>query len=106
MSLSAVAFAYRIAIADLVALRETVAQANGGSAELSGEIRAAGALSRATEYLARLQVEVLQSYRSGVATTRGRTSTRSWPSRPATARPWPRSPRWRRRNGRTGSTLP
>ena len=69
VALSAVAFAYRIAIADLVALRETAAQANGGSAEILGEIRAAGALSRATEYLARLQVEVLHSHRAGVATT-------------------------------------
>ena len=69
VSLSAVAFAYRIIVADLVGLRETVAQATGGSAELLGEIRAASALSRATEYLARLQVEVLQSHTTGAPTT-------------------------------------
>lgn len=44
VALSAVTFAYRITIADLVSLRETVAQANGGSAELLGRIRAAGPL--------------------------------------------------------------
>ena len=62
-------FAYRITIADLVSLRETVAQANGGSAELLGEIRAAGALSRATEYSARLQIDVLQAIGTGGAIT-------------------------------------
>ncbi len=69
VALSAVTFAYRITIADLVSLRETVAQAEGGSAELVGEIRAAGALSRATEYSARLQVEVLRAIATGGATT-------------------------------------
>ncbi len=69
VALSAVTFAYRITIADLVSLRETVAQANGGSAELLGEIRAAGALSRATEYSARLQIEVLQATAAGGVTT-------------------------------------
>jgi signal transduction histidine kinase len=69
VALSAVTFAYRITIADLVSLRETVAQANGGSAELLGQIRAAGALSRATEYSARLQIEVLQAIAAGGATT-------------------------------------
>ena len=69
VALSAVTFAYRITIADLVSLRETVAQANGGSAELLGEIRAAGALSRATEYSARLQIDVLQAIATGGATT-------------------------------------
>jgi signal transduction histidine kinase len=69
VALSAVTFAYRITIADLVSLRESVAQAEGGSAELLGEIRAAGALSRATEYSARLQIEVLQAIATGGATT-------------------------------------
>jgi signal transduction histidine kinase len=69
VALSAVTFTYRITIADLVSLRETVAQAHGGSADLLGRIRAAGALSRATEYSARLQIEVLQSIASGDATT-------------------------------------
>ncbi len=69
VALSAVTFAYRITIADLVSLRETVAQANGGSAELLGHIRAAGALSRATEYSARLQIEVLQAIAAGGGTT-------------------------------------
>ena len=69
VALSAVTFAYRITIADLVSLRETVAQADGGSAELLGEIRAAGALSRATEYSARLQIEVLQAIAAGGGTT-------------------------------------
>jgi hypothetical protein len=44
-----VTFAYRITIADLVSLREAVAQADGGSADLVGQIRAAARASLATE---------------------------------------------------------
>jgi signal transduction histidine kinase len=68
VALSAVTFTYRITIADLVSLRETAAQADGGTAEILGEIRAAGALSRATEYLARQQIEVLHSIATGTTT--------------------------------------
>jgi signal transduction histidine kinase len=68
-ALSAVTFTYRISIADLVSLRETVAQADGGSAELLASIRAAGLLSRATEFAARSQVEVMQTAALGQVST-------------------------------------
>jgi signal transduction histidine kinase len=61
VALSAVTFAYRITIADLVSLRDSAAQAEGTSADLVARLRAAGALSHATEFISLMQVQVLQS---------------------------------------------
>lgn len=58
---SAVAFTYRIVIADLIAFREAVAQAGGAPAELADRLRAAAALSQATEQVGRQQVAVLRA---------------------------------------------
>jgi signal transduction histidine kinase len=55
---SAVAFTYRIVIADLIAFRESVAQAGGAPAEVADRLRAAAALSQATEQVGRQQVAV------------------------------------------------
>src|SRR6185369_2572656 len=61
VALSAVTFAYRTLIADLVVLREAVAQAGGAPADLASRIAAAAALSRATEFAAQQQVDVLRA---------------------------------------------
>jgi signal transduction histidine kinase len=60
-AVSAVMLAYRITIADLVSLRETIAQSNGGSAELVGHIRAAAAVSAAVEFASERQFSVAQT---------------------------------------------
>jgi hypothetical protein len=69
VALSAVTFAYRITIADLISLRESTAQAEGTSADLVGRLRAASALSHATEFISLMQVQVLQSVLTGAALT-------------------------------------
>lgn len=58
---SAVAFTYRIVIADLIAFRESVAQAGGAPADVADRLRAAAALSQATEQVGRQQVAVLRA---------------------------------------------
>src|SRR6266508_5439054 len=68
VSLSAVTFAYRIVIADLIAYRDAVAQA-GAPPDLADEIRAGDALSRAAENVALEQVVVLGTLAPGVQVT-------------------------------------
>jgi signal transduction histidine kinase len=65
---SAVAFTYRIVIADLIAFRESVAQAGGAPAEVADRLRAAAALSQATEQVGRQQVAVLRAIDFGPLT--------------------------------------
>ncbi|MFI7335481.1 sensor histidine kinase [Micromonospora aurantiaca (nom. illeg.)] len=60
VSLSAVAFGYRIVIADLDSVLPAVAQ-SGVTPELADEIRASAALSRARESVGQQQVAVLQA---------------------------------------------
>ena len=69
VSLSAVTFAYRIVIADLIAYRDAVAQAGGAPPELADRIRAGVALSRAAENVALEQVTVLGTLAPGVQVT-------------------------------------
>jgi signal transduction histidine kinase len=69
VSLSAVMFAYRIVIADLVAYRDGVAQAGGAPPDLADRIRAGVALSRAAENVALEQVTVLATVAPGVQVT-------------------------------------
>jgi signal transduction histidine kinase len=64
-TLSALAFRYRIVIADLIAYRERIAQAEGVEADVADRIRAAASLSRATEHLSRQQVTVLKALDGG-----------------------------------------
>jgi len=68
VSLSAVTFAYRILIADLISYRDAVAQA-GAPPDLADQIRAGAALSRAAENVALEQVVVLGSLAPGVQVT-------------------------------------
>lgn len=65
-SLSAIAFSYRIVIADLIAFREALALKP--SAAIAGEIRAAAAVTRAGEALGQLQVIVLRTLAGGEVT--------------------------------------
>ncbi|MPZ27495.1 MAG: HAMP domain-containing protein [Micromonosporaceae bacterium] len=65
---SAVAFTYRIVIADLLAFRESVAQAGGAPADLADRLRAAAALSQAAEQVGRQQVAVLRAVEFGPLT--------------------------------------
>ncbi|GGO53696.1 hypothetical protein GCM10012287_40960 [Streptomyces daqingensis] len=64
-SLSALTFSYRIVIADLVAYREGIAQAEGVDADVADQIRASAALSEATEHMGQQQVTVLQALAGG-----------------------------------------
>ncbi|GAA0744887.1 sensor histidine kinase [Dactylosporangium roseum] len=59
-SVSAIAFSYRILVADLLSYRESVAR-SGAPTDLADEIRAAAALSRAAEALGQQQVAVLRA---------------------------------------------
>ncbi|WP_432987728.1 sensor histidine kinase [Dactylosporangium sp. CA-233914] len=59
-SVSAVAFSYRILIADLLDYRESVAR-SGAPTDLADEIRAAAALSRAAEAVGQQQAAVLRA---------------------------------------------
>ncbi len=68
VSLSAVTFAYRILIADLISYRDAVAQA-GAPPDLADEIRAGAALSTAAESVALEQVVVLGTLAVGVQVT-------------------------------------
>jgi signal transduction histidine kinase len=64
-SLSAVTFSYRIIIADLVAYREGIAQAEGVDSDVADQIRANASLSEAAEHMAQQQVTVLQALAGG-----------------------------------------
>lgn len=64
-TLSAVAFGYRIVIADLIDYRDGIAQADGVNAGVADHIRAAAALSRASEHIARQQVAVIRALAGG-----------------------------------------
>ncbi|MFJ4973331.1 nitrate- and nitrite sensing domain-containing protein [Streptomyces sp. NPDC088755] len=64
-NVSALAFGYRIVIADLNAYRDGIAQADGVDADIADRIRAAAALSQAAEYLAQQQVTVLRAQAAG-----------------------------------------
>jgi hypothetical protein len=57
---SAVAFSYRISIAGLLSFRGSVGQAGGASAEVADHLRAAAAVSQASEAVGLLQVAVLR----------------------------------------------
>lgn len=62
---SAVAFSYRITIAALVSFRESVGQAGGASAEVADHLRAAAAVSQASEAVGLLHVAVLRAVGQG-----------------------------------------
>ncbi|MFZ4276790.1 nitrate- and nitrite sensing domain-containing protein [Streptomyces arboris] len=64
-NVSAIAFGYRIVIADLNAYRDGIAQADGADAGVADRIRAAAALSQAAEYLAQQQVTVVRAQAAG-----------------------------------------
>ncbi|MCL7382455.1 sensor histidine kinase [Streptomyces sp. 35G-GA-8] len=68
-TISALAFGYRIVIADLNGYRDGIAQADGVDADIADRIRAAAALSEAAEYLAQQQVTVLRAQAAGGFTT-------------------------------------
>ncbi len=65
---SAVAFTYRIVIADLLAFRESLPQAGAAPADIADQLRAAAALSQATEHIGRQQVAVLRALAHGSIT--------------------------------------
>ncbi|WP_245997017.1 sensor histidine kinase [Streptomyces armeniacus] len=64
-SLSSMAFGYRIVVADLIAYRDGIAQADGVEANVADHIRAAAALSKATEYVGQQQVTVVRAMDDG-----------------------------------------
>ncbi|MFD9499308.1 nitrate- and nitrite sensing domain-containing protein [Streptomyces sp. NPDC060035] len=68
-TISALAFGYRIVIADLNSYRVGIAQADGVDADIADRIRAAAALSEAAEYTAQQQVTVMRAQAAGGFTT-------------------------------------
>ncbi|GIJ29386.1 hypothetical protein Vqi01_45480 [Micromonospora qiuiae] len=72
-TLSAVAFSYRILIADLLAFRASVA--TDTSTGIADDVRAAVAVSEAGEAIGQLQVIVLRSLAGGVLTPAGQQET-------------------------------
>ncbi|MGW4229275.1 sensor histidine kinase [Streptomyces sp. NPDC004980] len=68
-TISALAFGYRIVIADLNGYRDGIAQADGVDADIADRIRAAAALSEAAEHTARQQVTVMRAQAAGGFTT-------------------------------------
>jgi signal transduction histidine kinase len=70
---SVAAFTYRIVIADLLSLREQVGQAGGAPAEVADRLRAAAALSQATEATGLELVAVLRARAYGPLTQTGLT---------------------------------
>ncbi|MFD4689407.1 nitrate- and nitrite sensing domain-containing protein [Streptomyces sp. NPDC058463] len=68
-TISALAFGYRIVIADLNGYRDGIAQADGVDADIADRIRAAAALSEAAEYTAQQQVTVMRAQAAGGFTT-------------------------------------
>ena len=71
-TISALAFGYRIVIADLIGYRDGIAQAEGVDAHIADRIRAAAALSEAAEYTAQEQVTVMRAQAAGGFTTSSR----------------------------------
>ncbi|MFF1416295.1 nitrate- and nitrite sensing domain-containing protein [Streptomyces sp. NPDC058280] len=68
-TISALAFGYRIVIADLNGYRDGIAQADGVDADIADRIRAAAAFSEAAEYTAQQQVTVMRAQAAGGFTT-------------------------------------
>ncbi|MGW0790136.1 sensor histidine kinase [Streptomyces sp. NPDC002911] len=68
-TISALAFGYRIVIADLNGYRDGIAQADGVDADIADRIRAAAALSEAAEHTAQQQVTVMRAQAAGGFTT-------------------------------------
>ncbi|MFJ9109907.1 nitrate- and nitrite sensing domain-containing protein [Streptomyces sp. NPDC102283] len=68
-TVSALAFGYRIVIADLNSYRDGIAQADGVDADIADRIRAAAALSEAAEHTAQQQVTVMRAQAAGGFTT-------------------------------------
>ncbi|WP_228988822.1 sensor histidine kinase [Streptomyces sp. DH8] len=68
-TVSALAFGYRIVIADLNGYRDGIAQADGVDAGIADRIRAAAALSEAAEHTAQQQVTVGRAQAAGGFTT-------------------------------------
>ncbi|MEV3929756.1 nitrate- and nitrite sensing domain-containing protein [Streptomyces sp. NPDC049944] len=64
-TISALAFRYRIVIADLNGYRDGIAGADGVQADTADRIRAAAALSEAAEYTAQQQVTVMRAQAAG-----------------------------------------
>lgn len=62
---SHLAFGYRIAIADLIDYRDGIAQADGVDSDVADQVRAAAAMSRATEHVGQQQVTVLRALAAG-----------------------------------------
>ncbi|MDJ1133632.1 sensor histidine kinase [Streptomyces iconiensis] len=73
-SLSSLAFGYRIAVADLIAYRDSIAQADGIDSAVADRIRAAAALSKAAEQLGQQQVTVARAFAGGGLTPASRQS--------------------------------
>ncbi|WP_407562528.1 nitrate- and nitrite sensing domain-containing protein [Streptomyces sp. 184] len=71
-TLSALAFGYRITIADLVDYRDAIAQADGVDADIADRIRAAASFSRGAEHSAQQQVVVLRALSGGGFTSASR----------------------------------
>ncbi|RII13894.1 Nitrate and nitrite sensing [Streptomyces sp. YIM 130001] len=64
-ALSAMAFGYRIVVADLIAYRDGIAQADGVPADVADHIRAAAALSKSREWVGQQQVTVARAMADG-----------------------------------------
>ncbi|MFJ4856905.1 nitrate- and nitrite sensing domain-containing protein [Streptomyces sp. NPDC088730] len=64
-TISALAFGYRIVIADLNGYRDGIALADGVDADIADRIRAAAALSEAAEHTAQQQVTVMRAQAAG-----------------------------------------
>ncbi|MEO3764250.1 nitrate- and nitrite sensing domain-containing protein [Streptomyces sp. B8F3] len=71
-TLAALAFGYRITIADLIAYRDGIAQADGVNADIADRIRAAAAYSSGAEHSAQQQVVVLRALAGGGFTSASR----------------------------------
>ncbi|MFI6082439.1 nitrate- and nitrite sensing domain-containing protein [Streptomyces sp. NPDC051217] len=64
-TVTALTFGYRIVIADLIDYRDGIAQADGVDSDVADRIRAAAALSRASEHIGQQQVAVMRAQATG-----------------------------------------
>ncbi|MFE6024730.1 sensor histidine kinase [Streptomyces niveus] len=64
-TVTALTFGYRIVIADLIDYRDGIAQADGVDADVADRIRAAAAISRASEHMGQQQVAVMKAEATG-----------------------------------------
>ncbi|MFF2940691.1 nitrate- and nitrite sensing domain-containing protein [Streptomyces niveus] len=64
-TVTALTFGYRIVIADLIDYRDGIAQADGVDADVADRIRAAAAISRASEHMGQQQVAVMKAQATG-----------------------------------------